>query len=79
MHYFTKYMYIYMPFILHLKQYLNDIFQEYLRENGIPVDEDSSKGKKIKSKDIYTVHITIKNICDIYLYVIISILSSFRC
>lgn len=37
-----------------LKQCLIDIFQEYLRENGIPVDDNSSKGKKIKSKKTYT-------------------------
>lgn len=36
-----------------LEKYLIDIFQEYLRENGIPVDEDSNKGKKIKSLNIY--------------------------
>lgn len=52
-----------------LKQYLIDIFQEYLRENGIPVDDNSSKGKKIKSKNIYIlsliyiVHVLVFDYC----------------
>lgn len=58
MHYFTK-------CIL----YIIDIFQEYLRENGIPVDDSSSKGKKIKSKNmyilslIYIVHVLVFDYC----------------
>lgn len=44
-----------------LKQYLIDIFQEYLRENGIPVDDNSSKGKRSNLKK--HIHIVIDIYC----------------